>query len=81
MITLLLCRNINNVLKTIIVDPCCQSILHDNKLRLYSRNLKYYIVSTSLDSSGQYYKAPTIVIYDSRVAPDSKIPHITTLES
>ena len=30
---------------------------------------------------GQSYKAPTIVIYDSRVAPDSKIPHITKLES
>ena len=26
---------------------------------------------------GQSYKAPTIVIYDSRVAPDSKMPHIT----
>ena len=31
--------------------------------------------------SGQSYKAPTIVNYDSRVAPDLKIPHITTLES
>ena len=32
-------------------------------------------------SSGQSYKASTIVIYDSRVLPDLKIPHITTLES
>ena len=31
--------------------------------------------------SGQSYKAPTIVIYDSRVVPDLKLPHITTLES
>ena len=31
--------------------------------------------------SGQSYKASTIVIYDSRVVPDWKIPHITTLES
>ena len=31
--------------------------------------------------SGQSYKASTIVIYDSRVIPDLKIPHITTLES
>ena len=31
--------------------------------------------------SGQSYKASTIVIYDSRVVPDLKIPHITTLES
>ena len=30
---------------------------------------------------GQSYKAPTIVIYDSRVVPDLKLPHITTLES
>ena len=31
--------------------------------------------------SGQSYKAPTVVIYDSRVVPDLKLPHITTLES
>ena len=31
--------------------------------------------------SGQSYKASTIVIYDSRVVPDLKIPHITPLES
>ena len=31
--------------------------------------------------SGQSYKASTIVNYDSRVVPDLKIPHITTLES
>ena len=30
--------------------------------------------------SGQSYKATTIVNYDSRVLPDLKIPHITTLE-
>ena len=30
-------------------------------------------------SSGQSYKTSTIVIYDSRVVPDWKIPHITTL--
>ena len=32
-------------------------------------------------SSGQSYKASTIVIYDSRVLPDLKIPHIMTLDS
>ena len=32
-------------------------------------------------TSGQSYKASTIVIYDSRVIPDLKIPHITMLES
>ena len=31
--------------------------------------------------SGQSYKTSTIVIYDSRVIPDWKILHITTLES
>ena len=30
---------------------------------------------------GQSYKAPTIVIYDSRVIPDLKLPHIMTIES
>ena len=29
---------------------------------------------------GQSYKASTIIIYDSRVIPDWKIPHIMTLE-
>ena len=29
---------------------------------------------------GQSYKASKIVIYDSRVVPDLKIPHIMTLE-
>ena len=32
-------------------------------------------------TSGQSYKASTIVIYDSTVVPDLKITHITTLES
>ena len=32
-------------------------------------------------TSGQSYKASKIVIYDSRVVPDLKIPHIMTLES
>ena len=31
-------------------------------------------------TSGQSYKASTIVNYDSRVIPDLKIPHITTME-
>ena len=31
--------------------------------------------------SGQSYKHFTLVNYDSRVIPDLKIPHITTLES
>ena len=31
-------------------------------------------------TSGQSYKAPTIVIYASRVVPDLKLPHTTTLE-
>ena len=37
--------------------------------------------SVLLTSSGQSYKVPTIVIYDSRVVPDLKLPPITTLES
>ena len=30
---------------------------------------------------GQSYEGSMIVIYDSRVVPDQKIPHITTLDS
>ena len=37
-------------------------------------------MTLNLMTSGQSYKASTIVIYDSRVVPDLKIPHITTLE-
>ena len=33
----------------------------------------------NLAISGQSYKAPMIVIYDSRVIPDLKLPHIMTL--
>ena len=33
------------------------------------------------DLCGQSYKHFTLVNYDSRVVPDLKIPHITTLES
>ena len=33
------------------------------------------------DTSGQSYKASPIVIYDSRVVPDLKKPHIMTLDS
>ena len=34
-----------------------------------------------LETSGQFYKHFMLVNYDSRVVPDWKIPHITTLES
>ena len=39
------------------------------------------IANPASESSGQSYKDSTIVNYDSRVVPDLKIPHITTLES
>ena len=35
----------------------------------------------TLNISSQSYKASMIVIYDSRVVPDLKIPHISTLDS
>ena len=34
-----------------------------------------------LETSGQPYKASTIINYDSRVVPDLKIPHIMNLDS
>ena len=33
------------------------------------------------NTSGQSYKASSIVIYNSRVVPDLKMTHITTLDS
>ena len=41
-----------------------------------------FVSPSKFDSySGQSYKQFTIVIYDSRVVPDLKIPLITTLDS
>ena len=40
-----------------------------------------YLPNNYLRISGQFYKASMIVMYDSRVIPDLKIPHIMTLES
>ena len=56
-------------------------------LRLYSLSsvqeyiLEAHVSVTSNTSSGQSYKQFTIVNYDSRVIPDLKTPHITTLWS
>ena len=50
----------------------------------YCGTLNAAMTTSSLNidlTCGQSYKASTIVIYDSRVVPDLKIPHITTLES
>ena len=46
-----------------------------------SWNFWGYSLCIFLHLSGQSYKAPTIVIYDCRVVPDLKLPHIKTLES
>ena len=40
----------------------------------------FYHILLAWINSGQSYKASTIVIYDSRVVPDWKLLHITTLE-
>ena len=53
-----------------------------NDLPLFIKYLLMeFEVMTSPKTSGQSYKASTIVIYDTRVVPDLKITHITTLES
>ena len=44
-------------------------------------NRKIMDYSENGETCGQSYKSPTIVIYDSRVVPDLKLPHITTIES
>ena len=43
--------------------------------------LSFFTFNTASVTCGQSYKASMIVIYDSRVVLDLKIPHITTLES
>ena len=53
--------------------PGCSGL--DLKTTLVQDEMKY------IANCGQSYKASMIVIYDSRVVPDLKIPHITTLES
>ena len=54
-----------------------------NFLLYYSMNcaMAIFKLNGRSEYSGQSYKASSIVIYDSRVIPDLKIPHITTLES
>ena len=42
---------------------------------------KFHIYLDGNETCGQSYKAPMIVIYDSRVVTDLKLPHIMTLES
>ena len=55
----------------------------DCSLANHSPVCKLTILLLLLDSvtCGQSYKSSTIVIYDSRVIPDLKLPHITTLKS
>ena len=68
--------------------PWVQSYWLENFLYYDSRVILYYCraiiqrLGTGLGPiCGQYYKASMIVIYDSRVVPDLKIPHITILDS
>ena len=48
---------------------------------VYDINSRSTVLEVKEKYSGQSYKAFTIVIYDSRVVPDLKIPYITTLDS
>ena len=62
----------------------------DQMLRCFAQYLAIYnnviLPKTTLNFfpsaiSGQSYKHFTLINYDSRVVPDWKMPHITTLES
>ena len=53
------------------------SELFDSETCCWSNSRGLVFISVT---SGQSYKAPTIVIYDSRGVPDLKLPHIATLE-
>ena len=54
-----------------------------NLVKLIQKSIRTYFLHICFLGSfcGQSYKASTIVIYDSTVVYDLKIPHITTLDS
>ena len=57
-------------------------IVRPKLIELHVQNVDRIAFYVNMPSAicGQSYKASTLVIYDSRVVPDLKIPHITTLE-
>ena len=59
---------------------CCLLIFFNIKENMHQQR-KLTIGKGSLYGCGQYYKGSTIVNYDSRVIPDWKTLHITTLGS
>ena len=64
---------------TYVQTTCVPSLGTWNKVNIDQDQWLHF--SCKIIFSGQSYKAPTIVIYESRVIPDLKLPHITTLES
>ena len=75
-------------LQIILFETDDQSLSISSDIRL-KRAKNYFLGSgcgsicrvITSDTCGQSYKTSTIVIYNSRVVPDLKIPHFTTLES
>ena len=66
---------------------CCRAIINKRlavsidrlKIKLLLCCLYSKVLKVSNVTCGESYKGSTIVNYDSRVVPDLKIPHITTL--
>jgi len=48
---------------------------------LNTKRSRKMLVNSIESTSGQSYKASTIIIFDSTVVPDLKIPHIMTIDS
>ena len=68
-----------NFIQQIYVKKCQSSIRCRDSNQQPSDNETPTI--TTRYTSGQSYKHFTLINYDSRVVPDLKIPHITTLDS
>ena len=62
------------------VKRFCQMYTNEFKYSKMTSKI-FFVIRLRNVTSGQSYKTSTIVIYDSRVVPDLKIPHITTVGS
>ena len=59
----------------------CFQVRYGSSVVIYERKLFIKLATANGVTSGQSYKHFMLVNYDSRVVPDLKIRHITTLES
>ena len=79
-ITLTTTTDRNTIMAQLIVNKIYLGMI-GFKLRIYGFEATALPTEPQPLPCGQSYKSSVIVIYDSRVVPDLKIPHITTLDS